>query len=165
MLTPPWLVVRRFLYEEPHLTQLEFIVSNGAFSATADFYCNVDTIGEIGDALIAFPKRIPDEFMFEHGSEDPSERCYRYFKLRAYTLGPRGHVGLQVRVNLNNAPPNEGIAEFSFQAEPSQIHNLGLLMKRFMDLEHLELQWDLSGGGLFHTHQQTVTPLEPSPSG
>jgi hypothetical protein len=134
-------IVKRFPYEEPHLTQLEIAASNGLFSGTLDLYCGVDDLQKIGAALVAFPSRVPDEYRFEYGSEDPARRSYRHFILRAYTIGLRGQCALQFAMNLNREAPDEGSCRFSLQAEPAQLARLGGLFLRLEAHPHGMFRW------------------------
>ena len=117
----PYLLVRRYPYEEPFHTHLGFSASNGFFSGATDIYCNVDDVKEIGEQLKGFPARIGDEFRYEYGSEDPS-RSYRYFFLRAYTIDNAGHSALQLKINANASEPHDGSCTFSIEAEPAAIN-------------------------------------------
>jgi hypothetical protein len=152
-MSAPFLIVRRHPYEEPHHTQLEFIVTNGTFSGATDIYCNVHDLASIGRALRAFPSHIGDQFVYEYGSEDPSANFYRHFIMRAYTTDAVGHCALQFAMNLNEAEPYEGVVRFSIEAEPSAISQLGELFTQFAELRHLELRWPSRDGGLYATHQ------------
>src|SRR3954463_16018943 len=117
-----YLVVRRHPYEEPFHTQLEFSASNGLFSGTTDIYCNVDDLKEIGERLKNFPTQAGDEFRYEYGAEDPAQRVYRYFLLRAYTIDRAGHCALQMKINNHASEPYEGACTFSIKAEAAAIN-------------------------------------------
>lgn len=146
------LFIRRLPYEEPYLTQLEFTVSNGVFSAKIDIYCGVQEIAEIGKALTHFPKLIGDEYVYEYGSENPETKFYRYFKLKAYTVGNAGNCAIQFTVNLNQPEPEEGTCQFSLTAFPAEINRLGELLLVFSKLEHLELQWSPKNSCLLESY-------------
>ncbi len=152
-MTPPYLIVRRFPYEEPHLTELEFRASNGSFSGAIDFFCGVEDLAEIGAALKVFPSKAQDEFVYEYGSDDPDNRDYRRFRLRIYAVDHAGHCAVQFYADVREKTPNEGVCTFSIRAEPAALHRLGQLFENFHKLEHLELQWSPSGGALFTEHQ------------
>jgi hypothetical protein len=137
----PWIVVKRFPYEEPYHTQVEVAASNGLFTGVLDFYCGVDELKEIGGALAGFPSRVPDEYRFEYGSEDPAKRFYRYFLLRAYTTDGAGHCALQFVMNLNGSEPNEGVSRFSISLEPAQIARLGGLFTRLHEHPSGSFRW------------------------
>lgn len=126
----PWILVKRVPYEEPYHTQVEVAASNGLFAGGLDFYCGVDDLKEISGALAGFPSRVPDEYRFEYGSEDPARRFYRYFLLRAYTTDGAGHCALQFVMNLNSSEPHEGVCRFSLSVDPAQIARLGRLFAR-----------------------------------
>jgi hypothetical protein len=69
----PWVLVRRFPCEEPHPTQLSISAWNGVYGGSIEIYCAVDTLQAIGAALAIFPAKVPDEYVFEYGSEDPTK--------------------------------------------------------------------------------------------
>ena len=152
----PFLTVRRYPYEEPLNTQIEISASNGFFAGTTDIYCAVQDLVEIGGGLKNFPKTADDEYRYEHRSEDPALRCYRYFLLRAYTTDAVGHSALQIKMNCNASQPNEGMCEFSIRAEAAAINRLGGLLEEFSKLGHLELHWRLDEGELFEDLQPNV---------
>lgn len=146
------IIVRRYEYEEPQNTQLEFIISNGQFSSTVDFYCEVKDIKEIGKALISFPTRIDDEYCYSYGSKD---NYYRFFLIRAYTTDGVGHCAIQFKINLNEEEPLEGESLFSLRAEAAAINKLGKLFIEFSKLEHKEFHWSPNDHSeLFETHQK-----------
>lgn len=147
------LIVKRYEYEEPYHTQLEFIISNGSFSSTIDFYCNVEDIKKIGEALSSFPQKIDDEFSYTNGSDDPNDRHYRLFTIRAYTTDGVGHCAIQFKVNLNQSEPSEGQSVFSIVTEAAAINKLGKLFVKFSSLEHKELHWSNDIDELFESHQ------------
>jgi len=156
-MTKPFLIVRRYPYEEPFHTHIEISASNGPFAGTTDVYCNVEDLAEIGNSLQQFPVRVGDEYRYEYGSENPVRRFHRYLSLRAYTTDAAGHCALQLRINNNTSEPNEGSCEFSIRAEAAAINRLGSLFERFSSLEHLELHWTLDDGELF-------AALQPQPA-
>lgn len=153
-----FIIVRRCPYEEPYHTQLEFVVSNGAFHGRTDLYCAVDDLREIGIALRNFPARAGDEYRYEYGTEDPQVRFYRYFLLRAYTFDALGNCALQIAINLNAADPEEGICKFSLRADAASINRLGELFVQFSQLRHLEFRWSLRSAELFERYQLSDFP-------
>ena len=155
-----YLTVRRLPYEEPYDTQLEIIASNGVLYGSTDIYCNVSDLTEIGDALKAFPKSIPDEFKYEYGSSDPAMRFYHHFVLRVYTVGSWGKCALQISINQNQSEPEEGICLFSIPAEAASINRLGDLFVAFGKLQHLEFKWtpNSDDNELYEQHQHKSTP-------
>jgi len=146
-------VVKRYEYEEPYHAQLEFQVSNGRFSASVDFYCNVEDIKSIGRELLNFPQKIGDECCYTCGSEKPEDRCYRLFVMRAYTLDSKGHCALQFKINLNGKEPSEGQAVFSLPVEAHAINRLGGLFVTFSELKHKEFHWTNKDDALFADYQ------------
>jgi hypothetical protein len=154
----PLIIVRRFPYEEPYHTHLEFAVSNGTFGGNTDIYCGVHELKEIGDALQKFPAKIGDEYRYEYGSENPENPFYRYFVLRVYTIDSVGHCAIQFIINLNTDEPNEGICRFSISVEAASINRLGKLFEEFSKLEHLEFRWSLKETELFEEYQLSDVP-------
>lgn len=149
----PLVIVRRYEYEEPYHTQLEFEITNGQFSGRTDLYCGVQEIKAIGEGLARFPSCIDDEFRYVHGSENPEDRCYRFFLLRAYITDLAGHCALQFKVNNNTNEPLEGMCAFSIPADAAAINRLGVMLTKFAELKHLELHWSLGEEELFEFHQ------------
>ncbi len=145
------IIIRRYPYEEPYHIHIEITASNGNFTASTDIYCNVEDLRVIGESLISFPQKIGDIYVYEYGSEDPTERWYRYFSLKAYTIDQSGHSALQIKINKNEKEPNEGIATFSIKSDPSEINILGKLFVEFSNLKHLELHWGIDNC-LFEKH-------------
>jgi hypothetical protein len=135
------ILVKRYPYEEPYHLQLEFLVSNGGFCGNTDIYCNADDLKTIGMALKAFPKNVSDEYQYEYGSENPKDRFYRNFVLRAYITDSVGHCAVQIEINNNNSEPYEGKCKFSIQADAASINRLGDRFIRFSELEDYEFEW------------------------
>jgi hypothetical protein len=148
-----YLHIRRLPYEEPYHTQLAIEASNGIFSGATDIYVGVHELVEIGKALKTFPARIGDEYTFRYGSEEPAANFYRFFMLRAYTVGSRGDCGLQIIMNMNQREPGEGICKFSIRSEPAAVNRLGSALEIFGELRHLELRWAPTESGLFKAYQ------------
>jgi hypothetical protein len=149
----PLLIVRRYPYEEPYHTQLEFVVSKGNFAGGTDIYCNVEDLKETGKALQNFPAQIGDEYRYEYGSENPEDRCYRYFLMRAYTTDGVGHCAVQFVINQNSVEPDEGVCRFSISADAASINRLGILFEKFHELRHLEFHWSPDEAELFEDYQ------------
>jgi hypothetical protein len=127
----PGIVVQRSPYEEPYNTQLRIDASNGKYSGRIEIYCDVGRLREIGLALVKFPSKVPDEYVFEYGSEAPKDRWAYYLKFRAYTVGMRGQPALQFSMNLNQDVPDDGRSSFSIAAvEPAALARLGHLFLR-----------------------------------
>jgi hypothetical protein len=136
-----WIAVKRFPYEEPYHTHLDIEASNGAYAGAIDFSCGVDEIREVGEALGAFPSKVPDEYRFSYGSDDPEDRQDWHFVLRAYTTDAIGHCALQFVMNLNQTEPHEGLCSFSIPAEPVQIARLGRLFLRLHERASTRFRW------------------------
>jgi hypothetical protein len=145
----PWIAVKRCPYEEPHHTQIEVGAWNGAFGGAVDIYCSVRTIGEIGRGLLGFPSKVPDEYEFVYGSDDPSARVYRYFRMRAYTTDSAGHCAIQFVMDLNTKAPDEGRCCFSIVAEPARINLLGDFFCRLEGDERSRFRWTAGADEFF----------------
>ena len=152
------LTIRRYEYEEPYHTQLEIVVSNGLFSGSTDIYLGVEQIAEIGESLKKFPTDINDEYCFEHGSEKPEDRYYRYFMIRAYITDSLGHCAIQFHINQNTLEPGDGLCKFSIGSDAAAINRLGNLFLTFSELRHLEFYWSPTEEELFEHHQRKYTP-------
>ena len=140
--------ITRKPYEEPHHLNLIIEASNGITSGRLEYYCNAADLIETGKALINFPSRTPDEYLYEQGSEKPVDRFAFYFKLKSYTTDFVGHCALQLKMNNNSDCPNEEMCAFSIPADTSDINCLGELMIRFSQLEHTSLIWNVKDGEL-----------------
>lgn len=151
-MTPSWLRVRRFPYEEPYALNLEFAGGNGLFSGCVEIYCNVEDLSELGRALLAFPRQADDRHVYEYGSDDAAERQHRHFRLSFYTIDHTGHCAVQFLTRLYEKEPDDGACQFSIRTEPAALHRLGQLFENFARLEHLELRWSPAGGELFTDH-------------
>ena len=148
-----FIIVRRFPYEEPHHTQLEFIVSNGSFSGRTDIYCNVKDLEEIGHALQNYSGKMGDEYRYEYGSENPKDRYYRHFIIRVYPINEIGSCAIQFTINKNTEEPKEGVCRFSIQTHIGPINQLGILFEKFHQLRHLEFKWTPDEAELFKEYQ------------
>ena len=139
--------IERFPYEEPYLVNLGLTASNGNFQGTLEFFCNASELADIGKALSAVRKTIPDEYSYEIGSTKPEDRFAYYFALRVYTRGLRGNCAHQVVINNNQQEPDEGACRFSIQTDRVAINRLGALLLEFAELKHRQLHWTPSGKG------------------
>jgi hypothetical protein len=124
-------IVKRYPYEEPYHTQIEFIVSNGGFSGNTDIYCNVEDLKEIGEALQNFPNKIDDLYIYEYSSEKVEDRFYRHFWLKVYTVGSLGYCAIQFHINKNTEELEEGICRFSILGKLPQSMNWENYLKNF----------------------------------
>ncbi len=140
-MTRPYIIIRRFAYEEPHHLNLVIWASNGVFTGSLEYYCNADDLARIGVRLMAFPERSGDVFTYELGSCRPEDRFAFHFLLRASTLDSAGHCALQLTMNNNQPQPNDGACSFSISTEAAAINRLGRLFKGFAELKHTDLRW------------------------
>lgn len=145
----PFIRVRRCPYEEPYHTQVTFHASNGLFMGTTDIYLDITDLEDIGLALEAFPRKVPDEYRFEHGSERAEDRFRRYFLLRVFTTDYAGHCAIQFRMNLNEPEPRDGKCTFSISAEAGRINRLGALFLRLHKSIRGEVRWGPIEGETF----------------
>lgn len=144
-----YIIIRRHLYEEPDCIQLEWIISNGLFSATTDIYTSPYEIEEMGKTLRSLFK---DDFKYEYGSSDPLARCYRHFIMSVYRIDSIGHKAIQFKINQNENQPDEGESLFSIKTDVAAINRLGESIERFSKLEHLEMLWTSKESHLYETH-------------
>jgi hypothetical protein len=135
--------LRRYPYEEPYHLHLKFSASNGLFDGSLEYFCNANDLKEIGEALRSFPKKIPNEYIYQIGSPEGNFACY--FSLRAYITDLSGHCALQIVIDNNQKGTDEAECRFSIKAEPSAINRLDELFLTFSKLKHSELNWSLSG--------------------
>ena len=139
--------IKRFPYEEPYHVNLHFSAYNGTFKGFLEYYCAASELKDIGEALCAFPRRVPDAYSYEIGSTKPEDNFAYYFALHAYTTDNLGHCAIQVVIDNNENRPYEGACRFSIQAEPAALNRLGGLLTEFAELKHHELDWTVSGEG------------------
>jgi len=144
----PYIKITRNPYEEPYHLNLIIEASNGITSGKLEYYCNASDLTEISKSLINFPSRAPDEYLYELGSEKPEDRFAFYFKLKSYTVDSIGHCAIQLKMNNNSDCPDEEVCEFSVLADTADINRLGELIKRFSQLEHTSLIWNVKDGEL-----------------
>lgn len=147
-ISDPFVILRRYPYEEPYLIHVGFFVSNGLFMGSTEIYFNVEDIAAMGDALKSFPKSVGDEYRYICGSEKPKAHESDYFMLRAYTTNAKGDCALQFAFDWNAQEPHEGSARFSIKAEAASIDRLADLLKKFSRLDHLQLRWTTTDGEL-----------------
>lgn len=138
----PAIIVRRHLYEEPHCIDLEFVVSNGYFSGRIEnIYCAPKELSEIGEFLINFPQKYPDEYCYEFGSEN-KDKFDRYFKMRIYTHSiSAGAIYFSI---MTDNDWEERICKCSFPIlciPLESLRKLGEIFIIFSELKHSEFHW------------------------
>jgi hypothetical protein len=149
----PFIVIRRFPYEEPYHLRLVISAGNGSFSGALEYYCNANDLAEVGSRLARFPIMIGDDYVYELGSPRPEDRFAFHLFLHVFTTDLRGACVLQIGMNNNLQAPDNGSCAFSICAEPSTINRLGDLLRTFAELKHMELHWSDVDGALFTDHQ------------
>ncbi len=137
--------LKRYPYEEPDLLNLVVSVCKGDFAGCLEFYCDTNDLRNIGEALQSFPKKVPDEYVYEIGSNKPEVNFAFYFMICAYTLDKSGHCALQIVIDNNEKRPDEEACRFSIKADPAAIQRLGRLFLAFSQLKHHTMIWSLSG--------------------
>ena len=147
------IIVKRYEYEEPYHLHLDFFISNGNLTSSIDIYSSPEELKKIGHGLASFPSKVGDEYCYVYGSEDPADRFYRYFHIRAYTIDSPGHCAIQFKTQLNQAEPNEGQSLFSLVADPAAINRLGKLFIEFSKLKHKEFHWSPAADEMFKERQ------------
>ena len=154
-MTSPYIIIRRYPYEEPYATELSICVSNGYFGGEMRIFVNVEDIAKIGQELKKFPEfplKQDDEYRYEVGSQNLEEKCSYYFLLRAYTINSVGNCAIQIAMNLNGKEPYEGLCKFSIQTDPINVNRLGELLEDFSKLQHRELRWAIGEGELYEDY-------------
>jgi|GEM_PF-831694 hypothetical protein len=140
----PGIEIIRRPCEEPHYLHIIFTARNEGFQGHLEFYCKPSDIEQIGKALIPFPKQIADEYVFNYGSSNPSDRFAYYFSLGAYIFNNQGHSALRIIIIDFTKRPEKEECHFSIIAEPWAIHRLGVLLVEFSKLKHSVLKWSLN---------------------
>ena len=164
-MTPPFIIIRRYPYEEPYHLNLVISASNGAMSGTLEYYCNAEDLTKVGDRLAAFPRQKDDNYTYELGSPRPEDGFAFHFALRAVTLDTAGHCALQFTMNNNRPIPDDVSCSFSMCAEPAAINRLGRLLIEFGDLKHLELLWSDTVGKLLRDREIPIAEPCAPPNG
>ena len=155
----PSIKIIRHPYEEPYHLNLVMEATNGCLQGRLEFYCNASELIELADELETFPRHSSAEFLWELGSERPEDRFAHYFRLRLFTTDSVGHCAVQLRFNNNKDLPDREISEFCIKVEPSELKQLGKLVRKFSKLEHEALYWEPSGGQLYKAKKDSEQPL------
>jgi hypothetical protein len=151
MMMRPYIRIARYPYEEPHYVHLVLEACNGRSLAQIDYYMNASSFIGWADHLEVFPRHKSDVFLFELGGERPEDRWAYYLQMRVFLTDAVGHSAVHVRFSNNRDLPWREIAEFSLDAEPSQINRLGQLFREFGKLNHAVLDWWVQDGTLYET--------------
>ena len=145
----PFIRLVRTPYEEPYHLCLDLTASNGSQLATLEFYLNPEDLLTLAVGFSGFPKDFNGgEFVWDLGSEDPQERSAYYLRLRVFTTDRLGHCALEIRLNNNQGPPHQAVAEFSIPAVPADLDRFAELLREFSELTHTTLVWTATGGEL-----------------
>jgi len=139
--------IERFPYEEPHHLNLKITAANDDFVGKLEYYCNADDLKEIGTKLKGFPRTVPDEYVYEIGSEKPEDRFAFFLKIRVFTVDGLGHCAIAVAFNNNQSDQNSASSRFAMKADPQAVNRLGDLFMTFSELKSTELVWSTNGDG------------------
>jgi hypothetical protein len=126
-------------YEREEGDNIVFSANSGVFQGSISIM-GIWFDWRIGKALSAFPRKLPDEYSYEIGSNKPDNKS-PYFSLRAYTRDNLGHTALQVTMNNKKDSPEDGECCFSIVAERSAINRLGKLISEFSNEKYRLLKW------------------------
>src|SRR5262249_4394380 len=98
--------------------------------------------------LKGFPKRDDDTATWELGSNLSANNFAFHFRVHVFQVAPNGLCAIELRFCNNRQPPAREVSEFSIEALPADLDRLSALLKRFGELEHRELQWNVTDGEL-----------------
>jgi hypothetical protein len=143
----PGIILRRYPYEEPYHLNMVLTVCNGVFGGRLEYYCNADDLATLGSVLTRFPRRTPDEHVYELGSPEPDRRFAFHLRVHFFTTDSVGHCGLSIVMNNNRRPPDAAAVTLGMRADPAAINHLGHLLIELGDLKHRQLVWQVSGDG------------------
>ncbi len=141
--------LERVPYEEPHHLNLVIQVSNGRQQGELEFYDNALTLLEIAEALESFPRDISDSFLWQLGSEQPSDNFAHYFYFMVHCYKKTGQSAIYIRFNNNRDLPDREISEFCIKTYPADINRLGALFREFSKLETKVLEWSATSAEFF----------------
>lgn len=150
----PHIRITRKPYEEPYHINLVLDVSNGKQKWGFEFYDNAESLHYLAENLEVFPRHKDDVFLWELGSERPEDRWAYYFRFRVFLTDAAGHCAIQIRWNNNQNLPDREIVEFCIKAEAGQINRLGQLCRRFAELKHELLVWEVNDGALYESKHE-----------
>jgi hypothetical protein len=149
----PFIVMRRYPYEEPYHLRLVLSAGNGVFAGSLEYYCNADDLAAVGHRLMTFPTKVGDSYAYELGSFKEEDRFAFHLLLNVRTSDSAGHCSLRISMSNNRPEPDKGSCTFCIQIEPSAVNRLGSLLRAFGELKHLELRWSDVDSGLFSEYQ------------
>jgi len=129
------LTIRSVERRDTTLLNMAVEARHGTFGGCVTFWCATEVLRNVGEALIAFPAKVPDkyEYYFE-GNENLS--------LTARTMGSTGRSELTIYL-----VSHLGTCELHIPVEPWSINRLGHLLTKLADPSNLEIHW---------------TPLDPA---
>lgn len=142
----PYIIIRRYLYEEPHHLNLKLNASNGRTSGELEYYCNASDLELFGNKLAGFSGREKLEYIL--GSERLEDRFAHFLKIEIFAIDSRGHSAVCIAMANNFNPPNRERSEFCITADVADINRLGSLMIEFSRLRHFALEWRVQTGSL-----------------
>jgi hypothetical protein len=117
----PWIEFTKWPYE-PEMLHLQVAASDGDFSASQDFYANIEDVMAFGNALQAFPRGPADEATLEGGRKDPG--WAHWVAVRVYLYDRAGHAGVTVDVGKNAEEPYHREARFTIRCEVASLNQL-----------------------------------------
>ena len=142
----PYIIIRRYPYEEPHHLNLRLNASNGRISGELEYYCNATDLASFGNKLAGFTGRESLEYTL--GSDRSEDRFAYFLKIEVVRIDSRGHCAICIQMNNNFDHPNKERSEFSIPADVADINRLGSLMLGFSQLGHFTLDWRVETGSL-----------------
>lgn len=114
-------------------------VSNGAFSASQDFYGYPNIFKDFAAGLLSFPKTIDDKVKFEIG--ESGEKWAYHILLDVFCHNGNGHSAIHIVLDNNRECPYTNKSEFYITTVPASLNNLGELLYDWDPIVNKLLRW------------------------
>ena len=126
---------------EAYYIELSINASNGRQTATVQYYALTDSLVELSERLILFPRNVDEVVVFNAYISSES------FRMR-FSTGTSGNCAIEFHWDNNQPSPEHESCTFCIRAEPLQINQLARLLRQFARLEHERLDWWVDDGAL-----------------
>ena len=121
--------IERIPYEEPHHLNLIVSVSNGTQTGQVEIYLCPDDLSVLAENIKGFPSSIGHEYLWELGSDKPSDNFAFYFKLYFYNVDAAGNCRIVCSMNNNEEWIGESeISHFSLDCRLEELNVLSNLL-------------------------------------
>jgi len=141
-------------YEEPHATHILYAFYSCGHMCTGEMYIDKESIIELANIFIGYPMGGSETRKFEIGTEDPVDRCDCHLLIECKQINKTGRCGIALRWSNNREFPYRKVHEFTIESEPHGLSELGLGIKSYANMRHVELLWDGNDVRLFEKAAQ-----------